>query len=189
MEPAARFAIGCACHGVLEPISQMAKQDNRARQVKKAEEVAAAALIAGDEPSRVLQPGKQTLDPPAAAVSAQWPTILRDVDAVAPVGRDQFDLTGGERPVERVAVIGGVANDALGIVGQKARVQRLFDELRFVRRGRGDGNGDRKTSAVCKGHDLGALPALGLADEAPFFLALAKDPSMNVSLRSSPPRA
>jgi hypothetical protein len=65
----------------------------------------------------------------------------------------------------------------------------LFDELCFVRRGRGDGNGDRKTSAVCKGHDLGALPALGLADVAPFFLALAKEPSMKVSLRSKPPRA
>jgi hypothetical protein len=65
----------------------------------------------------------------------------------------------------------------------------LCDELRFVRRGRGDGNGDRKTSAVCNGHDLGPFPALGLADAAPFFLALAKEPSINVSLRSSPPRA
>jgi hypothetical protein len=65
----------------------------------------------------------------------------------------------------------------------------LFDELGFVRRGRGDGNGERKTSAVCKGHDLGPFAALGLADAAAFFLALAKEPSMKVSLRSSPPRA
>jgi hypothetical protein len=65
----------------------------------------------------------------------------------------------------------------------------LLDEPCFVRGRRGDGNGERKTSAVCQGHDLGPLAALGLADVAPFFLALAKEPSMNVSLRSNPPRA
>ena len=93
------------------------------------------------------------------------------------------------RLVEAVAVIRGIADQPHGIVGEEAGVQRLRDELRFVRRRRGDGNGDRKTSAVCNGHDLGPFAALGLADAAPFFLALAKEPSMNVSLRSRPPRA
>jgi hypothetical protein len=65
----------------------------------------------------------------------------------------------------------------------------LRDELGFVRGRRGDGNGDRKTSAVCNGHDLGPFAALGLADAEPFFFALAKDPSIKVSLRSKPPRA
>jgi hypothetical protein len=52
-----------------------------------------------------------------------------------------------------------------------------------------DANGDRKTSAVCNCHDLGPLPALGLSDAAPPFLAPAKVPSMNASLRSIFPRA
>jgi hypothetical protein len=64
----------------------------------------------------------------------------------------------------------------------------LLDELRFVRRRRGNGNGERKTSAVCNRHDLGPFASLGFPDMAPFFLALAKEPSMNVSLRSNPPR-
>src|ERR1022692_1526051 len=105
------------------------------------------------------------------------------------MGGDQFDAAGGEGLVEAVAVVGGVPDEPLGIVGQEAGVYGLLDELRLVRRCRGDGNGERKTSAVCNGHDLGPLAALGFADVAPFFLALAKEPSMNVSLRSKPPRA
>jgi len=50
------------------------------------------------------------------------------------------------------------------VIREKTGLQRLLDELRFVRRRRGDGNGDRKTSAVCKGHDLGAFAALGFPD-------------------------
>src|SRR5207253_7550140 len=96
---------------------------------------------------------------------------------------------GGERLVEAIAVIGGIADEPLRIVAEEAGVQGLLDELRFVRRRRGDGNGERKTSAVCNGHDLGPFAALGLADTAAFFLALANEPSMNVSVRSKPPRA
>jgi hypothetical protein len=102
---------------------------------------------------------------------------------------DQLDPAVGEHPVEAVAVIRGVPDQAHRVLGQKAGVQGLRDELGFVRRGGGDGNGDRKTSAVCDRHDLGPLAALGFADAAPFFLALAKEPSMKVSLRSKPPRA
>ena len=102
---------------------------------------------------------------------------------------DQFDAAGGEGIVETVAVIGGVADEARGVVAEETGVQGLCDELRFVRRGRGDGNGERKTSAVCNGHDLGPFAALGFPDVEPFFLALAKEPSMKVSLRSKPPRA
>ena len=167
----------------------MAKQDDRTRQVKKAGKVRAAALVARDEAPRVLEPGEEALDFPAPFVAPEGPAVLGQIHPVPPMGRDQFNLERCEGTVERVAVVGGVADDAVRVVSEKAGIQGLFDELGFVRRGRGDGNGDRKTSAVCQGHDLGALAALRLADVAPLFLALANEPSMNVSLRSRPPRA
>jgi hypothetical protein len=58
-----------------------------------------------------------------------------------------------------------------------------------VRRSACNPDGDRKTSAVCNGHDLGPLAALGFSDAAPPFLAPAKEPSMKLSLRSIFPRA
>ena len=167
----------------------MPKENHRACEVQKAGEIGGAPLIPGDEAPRVLQPGKEAFDFPAAVRAAQGTAILREVDPVRPMGRDELDPARGQRLVEPVAVIRGIPNQALGVVGEEVRVQRLFDELRFVRRGRRDGTGDRKTSAVCNRHDLGPLAPLGLADVAAFFLALAKEPSMNVSLRSSPPRA
>ena len=167
----------------------MPKENHCACEVQKAGEIGGAPLVPRDESTRVLQPGKQAFDFPAPFIAAQGPSILREVDSVWPMRRDEFDPGCRQPLIERVAVIGGVADQALGSVGKKARVQRLFDELRFVRRGGRDGDGDRKTSAVCNGHDLGPLAPLGLADVTPFFLALAKEPSMNVSLRSSPPRA
>ena len=167
----------------------MPQENHRACEVQKAGEIGSAPLIPSDESPRVLQPSKEPFDFPATFIAAQGPSILCEVDAVRPMGRNELDPARGQRLVEPVAVIGGIPDQALGVVGEEARVQRLFDELRFVRRGRRDGNGDRKTSAVCNDHDLGPLPALGFADVAAFFLALAKEPSMNVSLRSSPPRA
>ena len=173
----------------LEPISQMAKQDDRTRQVKEAGKVRAAALVARDEAPRVLEPGEEALDSPAAFVAPERAAVLGQIDAIASMRRNQLDVVRGEGAVERVAVIGRVPDEPRGVVGEEAGIQRRFDERDFVRRGRGDSNGDRKTSAVCNGHDLGALAALRLADVPPFFLALANEPSMNVSLRSRPPRA
>jgi len=167
----------------------MPKENQRARQVKKSGEVGGAPLIPSDESARVLEPGKEPFDFPAASVSAERATILGEIDPRRAMRGDQFDAASGERLVEAVAVIGGVTNEPLRIVAEEAGVQGLRHELRFVRRRRGDGNGERKTSAVCNGHDLGPFAPLGLPDVEPFFLALAKEPSMNVSLRSKPPRA
>jgi hypothetical protein len=167
----------------------MPKENHRAREVQKTGEIGGAPLIACDESARVLEPGEEPFDFPPAFVAAQRATILGEIDSRRAMRGDQFDAAGGERLVEAVAVIGGIADEPLRIVAEETGVQSLCHELRFVRRRRGDGNGERKTSAVCNGHDLGPLAALGFADVAPFFLALAKEPSMKVSLRSRPPRA
>ena len=167
----------------------MPKQNDGACEMQKADEIGSAPFVAGDEPPIVLQPGKQPFHLPAAAIPSEGAAVLSQVHPVRAVGRDELDPTGGECLIEPVAVVRGVPDQPLGVVGEKTRLQGLLDELRFVRRRRGDGNGDRKTSAVCNGHDLGPFAPSGLADVAPFFLALAKVPSMNASLRSSPPRA
>lgn len=100
----------------------MAKQDECTRQVKKAEEVAATALIAGDEAARVLEPSEETLDAPAAAVTPQGATVLGQVHAIAAVRRDELDVDGGERAVEWVAIVGGVADQERRVVGQETGV-------------------------------------------------------------------
>ncbi len=167
----------------------MPKQNDRAGEMQESDEIGGAPFISRDEAAVVLQPGKEPFDLPATPIAAEGAAVLGQVDPVRAVRRDEFDFTGGESLIEPITVVRGIADEPLGIVGQKAGVQRLFDKLRFVRRRRGDGNGERKTSAVCNGHDLGPLAALGFADMASFFLALAKEPSMKVSLRSRPPRA
>jgi hypothetical protein len=96
------------------------------------------------------------------------------------VRRDELDPTRRQGVVQAVAVIRLVADEAGRIVGQKADVQRLGDESRFVRGRRGDGNGDRKTSAVCDGHDLGPLPALGFCPMWRPFLGLFADLSTTI---------
>ena len=148
----------------------MPKENNRAGEVKKTGEIGSASFITRDESPRVLKPGEEPFDLPAALVAAKRTAILGEVDAIAAMRGDEFDSAVGEGLIEAVAVVGGVPDEPLGIVGEEAGVYGLLDELRFVRRRRGDCNGERKTSAVCNGHDLGPLAALGFANVAPFFL-------------------
>ena len=147
-------------------------------------------LPAIGEPAVVQQPGEEALDLPAPDVAAKRSAVLgASPPPVRLVGRDQLDSSLLAKPrVERIAVISSVSNKAIGCVLEKAGIDRVFDELGFMRRSTRNPCGDRKTMAVCDCHDLGPLSALRLPDgEAP-FLAPAKVPSMKASLRSIPPR-
>lgn len=53
----------------LEGISQMPKENHRASEVQKAGEIGGVPLIPGDESPRVLQPGKEAFDFPAAFIA------------------------------------------------------------------------------------------------------------------------
>jgi hypothetical protein len=101
--------------------------------VKEAEEIRGATLVPRDEAALVLEPRKQPLDSPSAAVATEGSAVAGRLDAVATMGRDELDRAGGQRPVEGVAVVGRVADQARRVVGQKAGVQGLFDERDFVR--------------------------------------------------------
>src|ERR1051325_508748 len=166
----------------------MPKQDNNAAEQNEGFEVVAVVLVANHKPTKVLQPGEQPLDFPASPVAPQWPSVLRLVP-VLPIWRNHLDPSLGELLVERVRVVGLVANELLGIGVEEAGVEGFFDERGLVRRSTLDADGERKTSAVCHCHDLGPLAALGLPDMRPPFLAGAKVPSMKHSERSKPPRS
>jgi hypothetical protein len=75
-----------------------------------------------------------------------------------------------------------VANHTLRRFGKESLVKRGFDELCFMRRSAGHVHGERKTMAVCDGHDFAAFAAFCRAHtRAPFFAPL-KLASMKDSL-------
>jgi hypothetical protein len=169
----------------------MPQQDADASEVNEAEEVPWVSLVARDEAAEVVQPREQALDLPAALVAAKSAAVLGgSASAIGSMGRDQLHRVLLAQPfVQTIAVVGAVSDQAVGRDREEAAIDRLLDERDLVGRSACDANGDRKTSAVCNCHDLGPLPALSLSDAAPPFLAPAKVPSMNASLRSIFPRA
>ena len=110
--------------------------------------------------------------------------------AVAFVRTDEFDPPLFAKPrVQRIAVVGAVADQKVGGMLEETVVDRLLRERDFMWRSTCNPGGDRKTSAVCNGHDLGPLPALCFPNGRAPFLAPAKVPSMKASLMSIPPRS
>ena len=90
--------------------------------MQKSGEIRGAPLIAGDQWTGVLEPGEETFDFPAALIPAQWTPILREMHPIRAMGGDQLDAARGERLVEAIAVVGGVANQSGRIVWQEAGV-------------------------------------------------------------------
>src|SRR2546430_6277929 len=105
------------------------------------------------------------------------------------VGRDEPDAVFlPEALIERIAVVGAVADHSFWFGSREALGDSGFDEFRFMRRSAGDAAGDRKTMAVCDRHDFTAFSSASRADSrAPFFAEL-KLASVKVSDRSSLPR-
>jgi hypothetical protein len=141
--------------------------------------------------AEVVQPGEEAFDLPAATVTTQFATVLGVLPAaVILVGRNESDaVLLPEAPVERIAVVGAVADHSLGFGARETLLDSSFDERGFMRRSAGDAAGERKTMAVCDRHDFATFSAASRAhSSAPFFAEL-KLASMNVSERSSLPRA
>jgi len=89
--------------------------------------------------------------------------------------------------VKFVAVIRLIADKPIrGILG-KTTIYRCLNQLHFMGRSAFNMSGDRKTSSVCDGHDLGAFAALCLADSKTPFFAGTKVPSIKASRISMPP--
>ena len=153
----------------------------------EAEEVFDVVFPSGDQTAVVLHPGKEPFDFPSAAITAQRASILGLALAVGPVGRDHLDAVFTHLLVQRIRVVGLVANQSFGKLIEEASGQNSFHKPALGRRSAFDSDGERKTVTRGDSDDLRPLAALGRADcEAP-FLALAKVASTNASSRWSLP--
>jgi hypothetical protein len=155
------------------------------------EEIFWVAFPADHDAAIVMQPRKQAFDFPSTAITPQDTAILgRSSGAHGPVWRDHLDAVVLHQPfIEAVAVVGAVADQPFGEVGEESSFEGSFDEFGFMRRSAGQVHGERKTMAVADRHDFAALTASSRADGgAPFFAEL-KLASTNASLRSSLPRS
>jgi hypothetical protein len=85
----------------------MTQQVNNASELHKAEKVVRVILPAGHQSTKVLKPGKQPFDFPAASAATQRSAILRLFASVPGVRRNQIDVALTEKPgVESIAVVG-----------------------------------------------------------------------------------
>jgi hypothetical protein len=138
----------------------------------------------------VLKPSKESFDFPTSSITAQGSTILRDSTyTITTMWSNHLNSGFRKSRVKTITVIRHVANDPLGEFREKAIADQRFDERHFMRRSTLDAYGDRKTSAVCNGHDLGPLATLGFPNTSAPFFAGANVPSTKHSRKSIPPRS
>ena len=169
----------------------MPQENDEAAELEHTEEVGLVIFPAGDQPAEIVEPGEEALDFPAAAVAPQFTAVLGALAAaIVFVRRDEPDAVFlPQAPVQRIAVVGAVADHSLWFGAREALLDGGFDEFRFMRRSAGEAAGDRKTMAVCDRHDFTAFSSASRADSSAPFFAELKLASMKVSDRSSLPRA
>jgi hypothetical protein len=145
----------------------------------------------GDQPSKIMQPGKEPFDLPTPTVASQLAPVLGPGPAAIDFMRcDQLDaVLLFQLLVERIAVVSPIPDHALGRGRREALLDGGFDELGLMRRSASNPHGDRKTMALRNCHDLGPFAAACWTNRTAPFFAPAKVASINVSARSSWPRA
>jgi hypothetical protein len=169
----------------------MPQENDEAAELEHAEKVGLVIFPAIDESAEVMEPGEEAFDFPAAAVAAQFAAVLSALATpIVLVRRNQPDtMFLPEALIERIAVVGAVADHSFWFGPRETLLNGGFDEFRFMRRSAGDAAGDRKTMAVCDRHDFTAFSSASRADSSAPFFAELKLASMKVSDRSSLPRA
>ena len=119
-----------------------------------------------------MQPSKQPFDLSAPTVAPQLAAVLRlGPTAVALVGRNQFDaVLLLQARIQRIAVIGAVANHASRRRRREALFDGGFDEPGFMRRSACNPHGDRKTWRSAMAMILVPLPRrVGPTAPPPFW--------------------
>jgi hypothetical protein len=138
------------------------------------------------------QPGDRPFNDPALVIDAQPPVVFEGpVHSAFAIRTDQPNAAGEQPGAQRVAVIPAIADQPprQPTPGRQPRGERLVNETRLGRRGRGEAYSQRKTRTLHQYHALCALPAPGKPDIGAPFFAAAKVPSMNAVSHSSRPRA
>jgi hypothetical protein len=162
----------------------------QAGQLDEAEEILDMVFPSGDEATEVVHPGEEPFHFPASAIATQWAAVLGVMSSPSPVGSNHFDAVfGGESFIERVRVVGFVADKPCGELVEEAGGQNVFHKLALGWRSAVDRYGERKTVTSGESDDFGALAAAGGTDGKAPFLALAKVASTKASSRLSLPLA
>src|ERR1700684_4528294 len=168
----------------------MLEQNDRGCKVQESLEIVGVELVASDQAAEIEEPREETLDPPASAVAAKLATVLGRRLPIGFMRCDELEPALLHQAfVEPVAVVGLVADEAFRLLVDEHLIKSLLDQGHFMGASAFDPEGERKASAVCDCHDLGPLAFLGFPDAGPPFLAPEKEPSINASLRSRPPRS
>lgn len=157
--------------------------------------------MAHQQPPKVLQMSKGSLDFPAALVTdSHWckgPAALGLLPLSSLEVRDRrLDAALPEPATKLSAVIGFVGHQFLGTCpGSAASLrhiygsQRRLGKLYLVRGGAFNQEADGNAAALSDKHHLSALTALGLADGYSPLLAGTKEPSRNACAHSNLPCA
>ena len=113
----------------------MSKHDVDAGEVDEAEEVFDVVFPSSDEAAEGVHPGKEPLHLPSSSVAAQFSTVLGDAFAPTSIGRDQLDaVVFGEMHVERIRVVGLVADESGRELVEKTSGKNLFHKPALGRR-------------------------------------------------------
>lgn len=105
-----------------------------------------------------LHPRKESLNDPAPLVTAQSPSVLRCAfDAVGFVWRDHLNPLLAKFGIQRVAVVGAIADQIVRLCLNHVEVERQLHQSDFVvvRRVRGDGQ--RQPMPIYYRHDFYAF--------------------------------
>src|ERR1035437_3384516 len=167
----------------------MPEQHDEACKLDEAEEVFDVVFPSCDQASIVLHPGKEPFHLPTTAVATQRAPVLRLPLAVGSVGRDHLDAIFTHLLIQRVRVVGLVADQPFWQFIEETSGQHSFHKPALGRRSAFDRYGERKTVTRGDSDDFRTLAALGGTDCKAPFLALAKVASTKASSRFSLPRS
>src|SRR5262249_6112975 len=96
---------------ILEPISKSPEEDNEASELYEAEEVPGVVFPTDEDAALPLNPSKEALHEPASHIAAQPSPILRGrLASVAAMRRDHLDAVLSQLRIQRIAVIGAIAD-------------------------------------------------------------------------------
>lgn len=156
--------------------------------MNKTKKIIQMIFIANHDSSIILYPGKESFHFPTPFITTQLATVLRfRFLSISPMWRDHLDSKRSQFGVQRVGIIGFIADQFLRFRGNQSVFDRCADEPDFMRRSTRCVNGERKTSAICHCHELRTLAPLGLSDSEPPFFAETNVPSIKHSERSNLP--
>jgi hypothetical protein len=108
----------------------MSEHHAQAGLLNEAEEILDTVLPSRDEAAEVMQPGEESFHLPASSVATQGASVLGVLFSPSPVGCDHFDVVfGGRFFIERVRVVGFVADEPCGKLVEEAGGQNVFHKF------------------------------------------------------------